>query len=157
VASITLPRSPARLSSGDEVPHIFTTKVACTAKRNFDHEGKKTFATKSAHKRPAYLGRVGPLRGHWLDCRDRPLRTSRGHPPARSRARAIGDRKFGRHRKATPMRSRLSLLPGWRALARAVDEADEFLFALRRRVARRRRRWQMPLCTSAPAPPAAAA
>src|SRR5258708_24228751 len=116
-----------------------------------------------AHKRPAYLGRVGPLTGALrksrvgLDCRDRPLRTSRGHPPARSRARAIGDRKFGRHRKATPMRSRLSLLPGWRELARAVDEADEFLFALRRRVARRRRRWQMPLCTSAPAPPAAAA
>src|ERR1700731_740777 len=27
-------------------PHIYT-KVACTAKRNFDHECKKTFATKS--------------------------------------------------------------------------------------------------------------
>ena len=26
VASITLPRSPASLSSGDEVPHIFTRK-----------------------------------------------------------------------------------------------------------------------------------
>jgi len=67
-----------------------------------------------AHKRPAYLGRVGPLTGALrksrvgLDCRDRPLRTSRGHPPARSRVRAIGDRKFGRHRKATPLRSRLS-------------------------------------------------
>jgi len=32
--------------------------------------------------------------------------------------------------------------------ARAIDEADEFLLD--------RRRWQMPLCTSAPAPPAAA-
>src|ERR1700732_4706062 len=30
-------------------PHIYT-KVACTAKRNFDHECKKTFATKSAHR-----------------------------------------------------------------------------------------------------------
>ena len=28
-------------------PHLYT-KVACTAKRNFDHECKKTFATKSA-------------------------------------------------------------------------------------------------------------
>src|ERR1700724_3333969 len=33
-------------------PHIYT-KVACTAKRNFDHECKKTFATKSALKRPS--------------------------------------------------------------------------------------------------------
>src|ERR1700730_17767577 len=28
-------------------PHLYT-KFACTAKRNFDHECKKTFATKSA-------------------------------------------------------------------------------------------------------------
>jgi hypothetical protein len=28
-------------------PHLYT-KVACTAKRNFDHECKKTFATQSA-------------------------------------------------------------------------------------------------------------
>jgi hypothetical protein len=48
VAPITLPRSPASLFSGNEVPHIFTPKVACTAKRNSDHECKKTFATKSA-------------------------------------------------------------------------------------------------------------
>jgi hypothetical protein len=31
-------------------PHIYT-EVACTAKRNFDRECKKTFATKSARKR----------------------------------------------------------------------------------------------------------
>src|SRR6478736_655715 len=31
-------------------PHIYT-KGACTAKRNFDHECKKTFATKSATSR----------------------------------------------------------------------------------------------------------
>jgi hypothetical protein len=48
VASITLPRSPASLPSGDEVPPHLYTKVACTAKRNFDRECKKTFATKSA-------------------------------------------------------------------------------------------------------------
>src|ERR1700724_3529421 len=43
-------------------PHIYT-KVACTAKRNFDHECKKTFATKSANRRhpPAIsTARVGP-------------------------------------------------------------------------------------------------
>ncbi len=49
VGSITLPRSPASLSSGNEVSHIFYTKVACTAKRNFDHECKKTFSTASVH------------------------------------------------------------------------------------------------------------
>src|SRR5271166_2662242 len=47
VASIMLPRSPVSLSRGDEVSHIFYTKVACTAKRNFDHECKKTFSTAS--------------------------------------------------------------------------------------------------------------
>jgi len=35
------------LSSGDEVPHIYT-KIAPTAKRIFDHQCKKTFATISA-------------------------------------------------------------------------------------------------------------
>src|ERR1700730_11187444 len=30
-------------------PHLYT-KIVCTAKRNFDHECKKTFATKSAHR-----------------------------------------------------------------------------------------------------------
>jgi len=48
MASITLPRSPASLSSSDEVPPHLYTKVACTAKRNFDRECKKTFATISA-------------------------------------------------------------------------------------------------------------
>jgi hypothetical protein len=35
------------LSSGDEAPHIFTRKSP-TARRIFDHQCKKTFATKSA-------------------------------------------------------------------------------------------------------------
>src|SRR5262245_8842984 len=48
-----------------------------------------------------------------LNCRDHPLRISRGHPPARSRVRAIGDRKFGRHRKATPFEAEAQLLPDW--------------------------------------------
>src|ERR1700738_5484322 len=47
MASITLPRSPASLSSSDEGPPHLYTKVACTAKRNFDHECKKTFSTAS--------------------------------------------------------------------------------------------------------------
>src|SRR5580700_2044227 len=33
VASITLPRSPASLSSGDEVPHIFTRKSRVQPKK----------------------------------------------------------------------------------------------------------------------------
>jgi hypothetical protein len=47
VDSITLPRSPVSLSSGDEVPPHLYTKVAPTARRIFDHQCKKTFATKS--------------------------------------------------------------------------------------------------------------
>src|SRR5438309_11197395 len=50
VASITLPRSPASLSAGNEVPHIFTRKSR-VAKRNFDHECKKTFSTASTRRR----------------------------------------------------------------------------------------------------------
>jgi putative ABC transport system substrate-binding protein len=42
-------------------------------------------------------------------------------------------------------------------MAYAARVADLSRLALRRRAARRGRRWQMPLCTSAPAPPAAAA
>jgi hypothetical protein len=42
--------SPVSLSSGDEVPHIYT-KIAPTAKRIFDHQCKKTFATISAMSR----------------------------------------------------------------------------------------------------------
>jgi hypothetical protein len=37
-------------------PHIYTI-VACTAKRNFDHECKKTFATKSALSSPERVHR----------------------------------------------------------------------------------------------------
>ena len=37
------------IRSAADAPHIYT-KVACTAKRNFDHECKRTFATKSAHR-----------------------------------------------------------------------------------------------------------
>src|SRR5271165_4563219 len=59
VASIMLPRSPVSLSRGDEVSHIFYTKVACTAKRNFDHECKKTFSTASVMNRPIGHVRVG--------------------------------------------------------------------------------------------------
>jgi hypothetical protein len=34
--------------AGDEAPHILYTKVSPTARRIFDHQCKKTFATKSA-------------------------------------------------------------------------------------------------------------
>jgi hypothetical protein len=51
----------------------FYTKVACTAKRNFEHECKKTFATKSAsmactrfrrHRLRCFNGAGG---GSWRD------------------------------------------------------------------------------------------
>ena len=45
-------RGRQRVSSGDEVPHIFYMKIASTAKRIFDRQCKKTFATKSAISRP---------------------------------------------------------------------------------------------------------
>ncbi len=48
VASIALPRSPVSLSLGDEAPPDLYTKVASTARRIFDHQCKKTFATISA-------------------------------------------------------------------------------------------------------------
>ena len=48
VASITLPRSPANLSSGDEVPHIFTRNSRVQPKEILITSAKKTFATKSA-------------------------------------------------------------------------------------------------------------
>ncbi len=47
VASGRLPKSPVSLSPGDEVPHMYS-KGACTARRIFDHQCKKTFATLSA-------------------------------------------------------------------------------------------------------------
>src|SRR6266540_4768946 len=47
-ASVTLPSSPARSSSGNEVPSHLYTKVASTARRIFGHQCKKTFATISA-------------------------------------------------------------------------------------------------------------
>jgi hypothetical protein len=49
VASITFPGSPVSLSSDDEVPPHLYTKVAPTARRIFDHQCKRTFATKSAN------------------------------------------------------------------------------------------------------------
>ena len=48
VVSITLPRSPVSLSSGDEVPPHLYTKVSPKARRIFDHQCKKIFATISA-------------------------------------------------------------------------------------------------------------
>ena len=45
--------------------------------------------------------------------------------------RTVGDRKLGRHRKSAPLQVEKQLPPGLGALAHAVDEADEFLFALR--------------------------
>ena len=46
--------------------------------------------------------------------------------------RAVGDREFGAHRKPAPFEVEEQLFPGLRALAHAVDEPDEFLFALGR-------------------------
>ena len=46
--------------------------------------------------------------------------------------RAVGNREFGADRKPTPLEIEEQLPPGLRALAHAVDEPDEFLFALRR-------------------------
>ena len=47
--------------------------------------------------------------------------------------RAIGDRKLRRHRKPAPLEIEQQLSPRLGALAHAVDQADEFLLALRRR------------------------
>jgi hypothetical protein len=55
VPSIALPRSSVSLSSGDEAPPHLYTKIACTAKINFDDQGKRTFATKSAIGGPSAL------------------------------------------------------------------------------------------------------
>src|ERR1700730_1653147 len=41
VASITLPRSPASLSSGDEVPHIFTRKSRVQPKESLIASAKR--------------------------------------------------------------------------------------------------------------------
>ena len=46
--------------------------------------------------------------------------------------RAVGDREFGADRKPAPLQVEEQLPPGLRALAHAVDEADEFLLALGR-------------------------
>jgi len=46
--------------------------------------------------------------------------------------RAIGDRQLRRHRKSAPLQIEQQLLPGLRALAHAVDQADQLLLALRR-------------------------
>lgn len=46
--------------------------------------------------------------------------------------RAVGDREFGAHRKPAPFEVEEQFFPGLRALAHAVDETDEFLFALGR-------------------------
>jgi hypothetical protein len=46
--------------------------------------------------------------------------------------RAVGDREFGADRKPTPLEVEEQFPPGLRALAHALDEADELLFALRR-------------------------
>src|ERR1700730_17581124 len=43
---------------------------------------------------------------------------------------AVGDRELGSHRKTTPLQIEEQFLPRLRALAHAVDEADEFLLAL---------------------------
>jgi hypothetical protein len=59
------------------------------------------------------------LRPHFLD----------GLPEAE---RAVGNREFGADRKPTPLEVEEQLPPGLRALAHAVNEADQLLFALRR-------------------------
>ena len=46
--------------------------------------------------------------------------------------RAVGDREFGRHRKPAPFEIEQQLAPALRALAHAVDEADELLLAFGR-------------------------
>src|SRR5262245_5939633 len=70
-------------------------------------------------------------------------------PPAADQSRTSTCQKpSARHRRSQvrapsqgyALEAEAQLLPGWRVLARAVDEADEFLLALRRRAARRRRR-----------------
>src|SRR6516162_8486506 len=58
VPSIALPRSSAWLSSGDEVPHIFTRKSRLKPGKFLITSAKKTFATKSAR-----LGRE-PIQRH---------------------------------------------------------------------------------------------
>jgi hypothetical protein len=63
VISITLPRSPVSLSSGDEVPPHLYTKVASTARRIFDHQCKKTLATISALLGPREMSGLSPQSG----------------------------------------------------------------------------------------------
>src|SRR5438067_10104551 len=46
--------------------------------------------------------------------------------------RAVGDRKLGPDRKPAPLQVEEELAPRLRALAHAIDEADEFLLAFRR-------------------------
>jgi CRISPR-associated endonuclease Cas3-HD len=44
---------------------------------------------------------------------------------------SVGDREFGSRREPPPFEVDEKLLPGLRALAHAVDEPDDFLFALK--------------------------
>ena len=56
VPSIALPRSSASLSSDDEVPRIFTRKSRLKPGKSFDHQCKRTFATKSVTSGSRRLG-----------------------------------------------------------------------------------------------------
>ena len=47
--------------------------------------------------------------------------------------RTVGDREFRPHRKSAPLEIEQEFLPRLRALAHAVDQADQLLLALRRR------------------------
>src|SRR6266540_3619890 len=82
VVSITLPRSPVSLSSGDEVPPHLYTKVASTARRIFDHQCKKTFATQSGtdakYHDVSYDGRYGGMSGPDADIVELVLMTPSG-------------------------------------------------------------------------------
>src|ERR1700738_2274492 len=60
VASITLPRSPASLSSGDEVPHIFTRKSRVQPKEILITRAKRllqqSLHDREVPRRPAKVG-----------------------------------------------------------------------------------------------------
>src|SRR5215475_1331475 len=61
-------------------PHIYM-EVACTAKRNFDRECKKTFATKSAKSRREQMQRRAFLFNHLISAGE-PGARSQFHPTA---------------------------------------------------------------------------
>src|SRR5262249_7514497 len=89
VVSITLPRSPVSLSSGDEVPHIFTRKSRLQPGEFLISSAKRLLQ----HYLPKDTERIAATEYRYLARRD-PLTLGRFDP-----AQAVNRRAFGVGRK----------------------------------------------------------